>query len=338
MSEATARPPRMADVAAVAGVSRQLVGIVFRNEYGASKETRERVLAAAREIGYRPNVAARMLAKPTNRQIGVLYTMQHAFDVDLVEALFPVAAERGYTLALGGMTRNHSWRAVVDELIGLRSQALLVIGPDDDLQDELGNGFAVPVISIGRAFENISSVHMDDAAASRLAVQHLAGLGHTSIAHIGGGAAPGAARRESGYVAAMKGLGLESQIRVLPGNYTEEAGAAAADQLLAEGLPCTAVLAANDRCAVGLMVSLLKAGIRIPEDMSIVGVDDSRLAQMSHVALTSVKQDVPRIAREALSMAQSALEQGPTAPPMEVVIETALVVRDSTAAPSRVVA
>lgn len=324
----------MADVAERAGVSRQLVGIVFRNEYGASKETRERVLAAAREIGYRPNVAARMLAKPTNRQIGVLYTMQHAFDVDLVEALFPEAAQRGYTLTLGGMTRNHNWRAVADELIGLRSQALIVIGPDEDLASEFGQSLTVPVISIGRAFEHISSVHMDDAAASLLAVQHLAGLGHTSIAHISGGTDPGAIRREAGYAAAMRALGLESEIRVIAGDYTEEAGAAAAAQLLTDGLPCTAVLAANDRCAVGLMVSLLKAGVRIPEDVSIVGVDDSRLAQMSHVALTSVKQDVPRIAREAMSMAINALDHGQSPTPQEVVVETALVVRNSTAAPA----
>ncbi|WP_427132127.1 substrate-binding domain-containing protein [Pseudarthrobacter sp. S9] len=126
-----------------------------------------------------------------------------------------------------------------------------------------------------------------------------------------------------------------THISVLPGDYTEEAGAAAAEILLADGLPCTAVLAANDRCAVGLMFALPRAGIRVPEDVSIVGVDDSRLAQMSHVGLTSVKQDVPRMAPEVMNMAIASLEGQQAAQPFEVVVETALAVRNITAVPLR---
>lgn len=148
----------------------------------------------------------------------------------------------------------------------------------------------------------------------RQVVDHLVALGHERIAHVDGGRAAGAAERRRGYREALRRHGLTQHERVLPGGLSEEHGVAAARDLLDGPALPTAVTVFNDRCALGVLDTLSRAGLRVPEDVSVAGYDDSRLARLAHVALTSVDQDAPRLARLAVERAAAGGGDGGAAP------------------------
>jgi DNA-binding LacI/PurR family transcriptional regulator len=162
-------------------------------------------------------------------------------------------------------------------------------------------------------------------------VDHLVGLGHRAIAHIDGGRAPGAADRRRGYRTAMNRHGLGGHIRVLPGGLTEEDGATAARVLLAARPRPTAVMA-FDRCATGVLDVFLRSGVAVPGDISVVGFDDTHLARLAHIDLTTVGQDITRLAGLAVGRAIARLE-GEEPPGGERVVAPHLVVRGTTAPP-----
>lgn len=331
------RRPTMADVAARVGVSRALVSLVFRNEPGASDETREKVFAAARELGYRPDSAARMLARARSRMLGVVFTIRNSFHADLIEAIYPAAEQLGYEILLSAALPARDERHAVDALLGHRCEGLLLLGGylEADYVAELGA--RVPAVVVGRRFPNASvdSVHVAEANGVRQVIDYLVELGHRSILHIDGGDEAGAAERRRAYLGAMRRHGLAEQIRVLPGDHTEDAGARAAALLLGgrERLP-TAVFASNDRSAVGFLDTAWRAGLDVPGDLSVAGFDDSNLAQLSHIDLTTVRQDPLRQAELAVRTVVERLED-PGLAPRELVLQPKLMVRGSTGAPRR---
>jgi DNA-binding LacI/PurR family transcriptional regulator len=321
----------MRDVAARVGVSQSLVSLVFRNAPGASDETRERVLRAADELGYRLDTAAQVLRRSRSRHIGVLFTMQQPYDVDLVEALYPAAERGGYRLVLGALGAGRDERQAVEELLANRCEALILLGPATEAAQLAAVAEQMPVVDIARrvAGDGVDVVRVADEAGARLAVNHLVSLGHRAIAHVDGAKKPGSAYRVRGYRQAMRRHGLAQEIRVLPGDHTEESGAAAAREVLKNGLP-TAIFAGNDRCAHGVLVTLIRAGVDIPRDVSLVGYDDSRVARLSFIELTTVRQDVNQMAERAVRAIVERLEEGRTTP-RDIVLDPVLVVRASTA-------
>lgn len=328
------RRPTMEDVAARVGVSRALVSVVFRGVAGASPRTRERVLAAAEEIGYRPDLAARALASARSRVLGVMITVHNAFHADLVEAVYTEAEEAGYDLVLSAHAPTRSTEKAVEALLGHRCDALVLLGPDTS-GSFLGTLVErVPVISVGRRFPGtrVDAVCTADARGVRQALDHLAGLGHEDIAHLDGGGYAGSAERRRAYREWMRRSGRADRIRVLPGDHTEAAGARAADRILAEGSIPTALLAGNDRSAIGFLDAVTRAGVRVPEDISLVGFDDIPLSRLAHIQLTTVRQDVVGLARAAVRTAIERLAS-PELPAQVSVLQPELVVRGTTAAP-----
>jgi DNA-binding LacI/PurR family transcriptional regulator len=327
------RRPTMADIARHVGVSRPLVSIVMRGAEGASEATRQRVLQAAAELGYRPDSLAQGLRSNRTRHLGVLFALRRPFEVELVEDMFPVVEKLGYHLLLGATTPVRGQEAVTDELLSYRCEGLIVVGPElhghrlDPIAEE------VPVVEIGRGVTRgpVDVVRNDDALGTRQAVDHLVALGHRSIAFVSGGDNPGADDREAGYREAMAGYGLASELRVVPGGYTEDEGAEAAQRLLADRLP-TAVIASNDLSAIGLLDCMLRAGVRVPEDLSVVGYDDSRFARLPGIDLTSVRQDVPQMAELAVQAVVERLELPPREP-KNVALPPQLVIRGTTSPP-----
>ncbi|MEE2048474.1 substrate-binding domain-containing protein, partial [Nocardiopsis tropica] len=168
----------------------------------------------------------------------------------------------------------------------------------------------------------------------RQAVDHLVSLGHGDIAHVDGGDRPGARERLRGYREGMAAHGLSGRVDVLPGDYTEESGARAARTLLSRVRPPTAVVACNDLCALGLAGTLVRAGTSVPEDMSVVGYDDSRTARLPFLRLTSVRQDAAQMARLAVRSVAERLDDGRTGS-RHLVLEPVLTVRSSTGPPPR---
>jgi DNA-binding LacI/PurR family transcriptional regulator len=324
------RRPTMADIANHLGVSRALVSIVFRGVEGASDATRQRVLEAAAELGYRPDSLAQGLRRNRSRNLGVLFALRRPFEVELVEHMYPVARQLGYDLLLGAFTPTRRQDDVVDELLRYRCAGLIVVGPDLHARDLEPLAKEVAVVEVGRGVTRglVDVIRNNDALGTRQAVDHLVALGHKAIAYVDGGQNPGAEDRRAGYRAAMTDHGLSGDIRVVPGGYTEEEGAAAARTLLAEQLP-TAIITANDLSAIGVLDMVLRAGVRVPQDLSVVGYDDSRFARLPGIDLTSVRQDIPRMARLAVKAVVERLDR-PTRKPRDVALRPKLVVRGTT--------
>ncbi|GAA0565870.1 LacI family transcriptional regulator [Saccharopolyspora erythraea NRRL 2338] len=333
-SPGRAKRPTMSDVAARVGVSQALVSLVFRNQPGASAETRERVFQAAEELGYRPDAAAQLLRRTRSRQLGVLFTMRHPHDVDIVEAVYPAARKHGYNVVLSAMVATRGERQAVEELLALRSEAIIIIGTESSAHELAAVAGQTPVVEINPTARaaGVDVVRTADGNGVRQAVDHLAELGHRAIAHLDGGVMPGAGERRRGYRAAMRRHGLAEHIQIHSGDYTEESGAQAARELLAHDELPTAVIAGNDRSAHGLLTTLLRAGVRVPEDVSIVGYDDSQLARLSFIDLTSVRQDAAEVAELAVQAAVERLDDGRTAD-RDIVLNPTLVVRGSTGPP-----
>ncbi|MCQ4118747.1 LacI family DNA-binding transcriptional regulator [Rhodococcus tibetensis] len=322
------RRPTMADVANRAGVSRTLVSLIFSNKPGASDETRERVLQAADEIGYRLDRAARMLARGRSRTLGVLIDVQQPFQADLIGTIYAEAEAAGYEVLLSASAPNRDERKAIEALLSHRCEGLILLGPlaEASFIRTLANRAVVTVVGRALPHSSVDTVRTADAKGIRQSVDHLVELGHQDIAHVDGGADPGSPERRRAYVAAMRKHGLSAHQRVIPGRHTEDAGVTAAKILMSENRLPTAVLAGNDRCAIGLMDAFTRAHVDVPGDISIVGYDDSHLSQLSRIDLTTVRQDSDGLARHAVQFAVGRLEDE-TIEPQDFVIEPHLVVR-----------
>jgi DNA-binding LacI/PurR family transcriptional regulator len=322
------RRVRLEDVAAEVGVSPASVSLVLRGIAGPSAETRERVLAAAARLGYRADRSASLLARRRTHLLGVPVILRDAFRAELAEEVQLAADAAGYAVALSAVTPVHDEARVVEALLDLRCEALLLLSPTLSPTALAELAARTPVVVLGRSLppEGFDVVRVADDVGVAAAVEHLAGLGHRRIAHVDGGSEPMTTVRRAGFVAAAAGL----EARVVPGGYDEAAGAAAARALLAD-LP-TAVVTANDRSAIGLLDVFVRAGVRVPEDVSVVGFDDSALARLAHIDLTTVSQEAPRQAARAVAAALERLDGG-RSDPTESVLAPRLVIRGTTTPP-----
>jgi DNA-binding LacI/PurR family transcriptional regulator len=320
----------MSDVAARAGVSRALVSIVFRDAPGASAATRERVLKAADELSYRPDQRARLLGRSRSRTLGVVFSLGYEFHAELVEQVYAAAERRGYEIALGAAAPSRGERRAAQSLLGFRCEAVLLVGPSLPAREIEELAARQPVVVLARALrsQTVDVVRTDDTGGARLAVEHLLGLGHADIAHVHGRRAPGAAERRRGYREAMRRAGLDGRVRLVEGGLTEEDGERAARTLLDGPMP-SAVTVFNDLCATGLLGAVRAAGADVPGSLSVVGYDNSHVARLSTVALTTVSQDASALAERAVERAVGRVE-GELEGAEEVVVPPRLVVRRTT--------
>lgn len=340
---AGARRPTLEDVARLAGVSRAQVSLVVRGSARVSDASRERVLSACREVGYRPNLHARTLAQTESGILGVLVSDLHnPFFAEVVDGLQEGVRPAGKQLVMASGGRSPEVeREALEMLLSLHPTGVVVLGSvlaDTDLEELLGRGLPVPVVSVTRVVGSalVDSVSIDEAAGAELAVAHLAELGHRRITHLDGAGGAGAADRAAGYRAAMRRHGLEDRAEVCPGGFTEAAGAAAAEELLhrcGEDLP-TALFVANDIAAVGVLSRLAEAGVEVPGRVSVVGFDDSWVAGSRFTALTTVRQ--PKLRMGLLAVAAVLERAAGRREPSRTVVEPELVVRSTTAPPARV--
>jgi DNA-binding LacI/PurR family transcriptional regulator len=292
----------MSDVAAAAGVSRALVSIVFRDMPGASAESRARVREAAHRIGYRPNTAARQLAQGATNTIGVLMTLRNPFHDDIVENLYVHAEPLGFDLLLATVGQTRGIDTALATLSGYPCAGYILLGPTCPVEDIVELDRISPAVVVGeRAADGFVDVtRSNDEAGVRLALDHLFDWGHRRIAHVSGAVGASMKARADTYRHWMAQKIPAQPIDVIPGTDLEAGGAEAARVLAARDSLPTAVLAANDRCAIGLLRGLSQAGITVPGMVSVAGFDDIDMGQLGGLSLTTVRQDAAALAQAAM--------------------------------------
>jgi LacI family transcriptional regulator, repressor for deo operon, udp, cdd, tsx, nupC, and nupG len=328
------------DVARRAKVSVATVSRALRGLPNVAPSTRQRVMAVAAELEYVADPSASRLAGGSGRTVGLVVPMlgqwYYAKLFSGVEAVVAAADHDLLPFTLsgpGGISR------FVETLpFRKRADGLIIVDAPlavEDLRRVAASG--APVVTLGLASELAPGLVIDNAAASRLAVGHLTGLGHRRIALIGGltddpfhFSVP--VDRYRGYRDALQAAGLEvDPSLVVPGNFSLEGGAEAMHVLLAHDDPPSAVFACSDEMAIGAMQVARDAGRRIPEDLSIVGFDDHDVAE--YVGLTTIRQDVVGQGEQVASMLLDLLSGGAGTPERRV-LPTRLVVRRTTAPPT----
>ncbi len=325
--------PTMQQVAERAGVSTALVSLVMRGAPNVSDKRRALVLEAADELGYRPNVLARNLASRRTRTLGVVINDLHnPFFAEMVDGIQTTAADNDYRILIGN--GQHSRRGEADAIetfLQFRVDGLILAGPVVTEGEMETAAKSAAVVAIGRTASSldIDTVNCDEAVGARLVVEHLAGLGHRRISHIDGGSGAGADLRRQGYEATMRELGLGDHINVARGDFSESGGYHAVDELLALDPRPTAIFAANDLSCAGALDRIEDAGLAVPSEMSIVGYDNTGLAAMHHLSLTTINQPRGEFGRIAAELILERLDGGRSTAVHHVVAPT-LVVRRTT--------
>lgn len=337
------------EVAKLAGVSTATVNRVLKQQGYISAEAREKVLAAVAATNYRPNVVARGLRTQRSYTIGLMLTAItiNPFFVGVAHAVEAAAIAAGYHVVIFNHGGNESYeRHGVETFIAQRVDAVLFCTAVSTENLEILAGAGIPAIQLERSLtRNAHFVRVDNYVGARAAMDHLVGLGHERIAFVGGDPAiyprdhtrDGSveADRLGAYRDGMSAHGLvpdPDYIRLgiyydLANDVSGAMGRGHTEALMALPTPPTAIFATCDILAVGVLQALYKAGKRVPHDVSVIGFDDT-LAPYLAPQLTTVAQPVSDLGRQGFDMALAAIEQREV--PDEIVLETSLVIRQST--------
>lgn len=304
--ESAGRPAVMHDVARLAGVSHQTVSRVLNGHTNVRPATRQRVLDAIRQLNYHPNNSARALVTRRARTIGVI-----SFDTRLygpastLLAIEQAARAEGYAVTLISIPTldRESVRSAVRSLAGQAVDGIIVIAPSERAAHGLGDlrpGLPVVAVEAGYASE-VPVVSVDQTAGARLATEHLLGLGHETVWHVAGPADWLEAReRVDGWRAALDDAG-RAAAPILRGDWSPRSGYQAGLELVAQR-HLTAVFAANDQMALGLMHAFHERGVRVPDDVSVVGFDNIPEAAYLTPSLTTVHQDFDEVGRRGVRL------------------------------------
>jgi LacI family transcriptional regulator len=325
-------------VAELAGVSIKTVSRVFNNEPNVAKATRVRVQAAIATLGYIPNHSARSLAARNSQTLGLMYDNPSPNYIQQVQrGALQSCQEAGYDLLLHPSPYGN--KAIGDEIISLhrrgRIDGVILTPPLSDmieLTDALAaSGVPTALISPAELRADMLQVVTDDRDISIAMTRTLYALGHRRIAFIAGHPEHRAVGlRLEGYSSALFELGLPMQKEYIAQGYnTFESGEAACAALLTLPVPPTAIFAANDDMAAGVMRTALKFGVSIPSRLSVVGFDDIPLANQVWPALSTVRQPIEAMSAKAVQLLISHL-RGESDIPMNVMIKSELVLRGTT--------
>lgn len=333
-ADAPARPPVMADVARVAGVSHQTVSRVLNDHPHVRPGTRDRVLGAIEELGYRRNLSARALVTRRTLVIGVVaYNTTLFGPARTLHGVERAAHRAGYATSLTtaeGPSADALWTAV-QHLLTRAVDGIVLVAPRyaaDDVVPRLPRAVPVVVVESGDAGV-VPVVRVDQELGARLATEHLLSLGHRTVWHVAGPAGwDESTGRLAGWRTALAAAGAAVPEPVV-GDWGPPSGYAAG---LALDPAATAVFVGNDQMALGLLTALRELGRPVPAQVSVVGFDDIPEAAYFAPALTTVAQDFAELGRRAIELLLEQVRDQRTAP-RAVVVAARLVVRDSTAPP-----
>ena len=327
----------IADVARAAGVSKSTASRALTGSGYVSPATRARVRDAAAALGYVPTTSAVSLVTGRTQTVGVVTpSLDRWFFAQVLEGIQDALLERQYDLALYGAPPQSAARREMFEnsLARKRFDGLIAVGIEPSARElERLVAFGKPVVAVGGYDVGTNAVAIDDEAAARIATDHLIGLGHREIAFLGGDdgrrTSFGDGRRLAGYRGAMREAGIEACARHAQCEVTMPGGYGAAVELLGDRRTRpTAVVGVCDEVAVGAIIAARRLGIRVPEHLSVVGIDDHAYADM--FSLTTLQQRPHQQGRAAVQLLMWQLDD-PDAPTHRLYESSPLVVRNSTA-------
>ena len=330
---------RIKDIAREAGVSTATVSHVINNTKYVSDETREKVQRAIDEFNYHPNAHAQMLALGRSNMIGLLVSdISNPFFPEIIKSIEAAVFAAGYNLIL--LNTNYEPERALDYVrrllqMKVAGMILMIAEFDSSLIDEFKNKKTSVVFhDLGVVGEGMSNIILDYAVGIDEAVRHLCALGHSKIVHIAGShEIYSAGVRQQAFVDAMKKCFPDGpELKIYEGDFRFEGGRHAANKILSEPELPTAIVVANDLMALGAMQEFKAAGLRIPQDISIVGFDDISFASLSEPALTTVCSPRVEIGRRAFEALARTMEK-PHRQGLEIRIPTHLIERNSTAPP-----
>lgn len=328
--------PSMREVGELAGVSHQTVFRVLQGKPKVAQSTRERVLAAVEQLGYTPNLSARSLVTGRSQMLGLITvgsadTGPISSTSGFAEGFTNRARQREYYVSSTHVTDSDplGLRTSLGYFLQQRFAGVVVLTPTVEVLNALKAaqpGLPFVTLGGGSVFPN-NSVSLDQTRGAVLATQHLIDLGHKRIGHIAGPLRRfDAMERLAGWRDTMRDNHLDAA-RVWEGDWSARGGSNLANQLFDSG--ATAVFCANDQTALGVMHAAKIRGVRVPDDLSIVGFDDMPEAAYFSTPLTTVRQDHERLGEDSVELLLSQLDEAPT--DSEVLVEPTLVVRESTA-------
>ena len=325
--------PTIHDVAARSGMSKSLVSLALRGSPNVSESSRATILRAAAELGYRPNAAARSLAVRRSQTIGVLVLDLHnpvfAEILDGVQSEF--RAHGFTTMLVSGGDDPQLQQSEIDTLMQFQVEGLILIAHRLTEATLRSLALEVPTVVVTRddiRVPRLDTVSNDDIAGAERAVDHLVQLGHSRIGFLTGGNNPVSLRREEGYRRAMARHGLSDFIHVVPGGLTDSAGYSAASAAL--GASPTALFVVNDIAALGAIAAIEEAGLRVPEDVSVIGYDGIALGGLRSVNLTTIGQPLIELGRRAAQQILHRIEHSDAAE-HHILVESQLIERGTTA-------
>ncbi|HEX4401993.1 MAG TPA: LacI family DNA-binding transcriptional regulator [Galbitalea sp.] len=332
MTEVPERAPNIRDVAREAGVSYQTVSRVLNDSPAIRPATRERILKVIEDLGYRPNPAARALVTARSRIIGVLSSQSALYGpTTSVQAIEGAARAAGYRITVTNIDPSlpESIRTGLDFLLNQSIEALVILAPQVGVVEAIRKvPIGVPFVMLeASGIDDGHSLSVDQTRGARLAVGHLIKLGHTEIVHIAG---PSdwleAQARLEGYRTELRGAGLIPRNPII-GDWTAESGYRAGRELLGSR-DFTAVFCGNDQMALGFLHACRESGIGVPEDVSVVGFDDT--PESAHFAppLSTIRQNFVEIGTRAIALLLTELDGSTDLDHRS--IAPALVIRDST--------
>ena len=330
------------DIARLAGVSQSTVSRVLNHNPRITTGTRDKVLAAMQQLNYVPSAPARALITGRSHLVGLIVSnITNPFYPQLVESIVTAAERHEYNVILGNTLesprRQMDYLRLLDEH---QVDGIILTSTLDSSENALRTYVkrGKPVVLVNRVFEEAftDSVHIDNRLAGYRATEHLIGLGHSRIAFAGG--RPGTSsnrQRLLGYAQALidPGIAFDNAL-VFSGDFSHLSGVVTAKRILALSDPPSAVVCADDSIAIGLMDTLIVAGVSVPEDVAIVGFDDVPTASLKSIELTTIRQPTGELGKRALQILLRRISGEETGAPIDEVLPGELVVRRSSGAKS----
>ena len=325
-------------VAKKAGVSQSAVSRVFTPGASASKRTSDRVREAAKDLGYRPNVLARAMVSGKSRMIGLVVAyLDNLFYPDALERLSNQLKEKGYhVLIFMASQTSGNIDKVLHEILDYQVDGIVLasVAMSSDLASECQKA-DVPVVLFNRSQDDdrLSAVGSNNVSGGRKIAEFLVDGGHEKIAYIAGWEGASTQRdRETGFISGLNSAGLKLFSREV-GNFEIEQAKEAARRMFDRDNYPDAVFVANDHMAIGVMdVLRIELGLKVPEDVSVIGYDDVSAAEWSAYSLTTVRQPAKQLVEETVSILMDQIENK-AKNPIRIAIDGPLIVRNSARIP-----